>query len=333
MKHRLILVLALLLFCSHDMFFKPEAYFLEPDQDARIELFNGTFERSENTIDRNRMLDVSLLGRGSRVAVDSANWTEKDSSITVLNFRAGGPGTWVAGVSTRPRLIELAAPDFNDYLEHDGVLDELEWRRENNAMESDAVERYSKHVKTIFQVGDSLTGDWATPLGYPIEFIPLDNPYDLHPGHRLGVRLLLDGKPLADQLVYVGMEPANPDHAPDHTHAGDAIESHSHAEGADHQHTGVQQLRTDSRGEIELELAVSGTWYLRTIHMARLDSPELTHESNWATLTFAVGQGHSHEHAEEGHSHVAEGGIPSYVFWIGSLLIIAGLFVFFYRRK
>ena len=92
-------------------------------------------------------------------------------------------------------------------------------------------------------------------------------------------------------------------------------------------------MRTDSRGEIQLDLATSGTWYLRTIHMERLDTPELTHESNWATLTFAVGQGHSHEHVEEGHSHDADAGIPAYIFWIGSFLIIAGLFVFFYRRK
>ncbi|MBO6533930.1 MAG: DUF4198 domain-containing protein, partial [Muricauda sp.] len=92
---------AILLFCSHDMFLKLDNYFLEPNTQATIQLFNGTFEKSENVIDRNRMLDVSLVGNGQRIQVDSTQWTERDS-ITFLNFTTGSPGTWVAGVSTAP---------------------------------------------------------------------------------------------------------------------------------------------------------------------------------------------------------------------------------------
>jgi ABC-type Zn2+ transport system substrate-binding protein/surface adhesin len=78
----------------------------------------------------------------------------------------------------------------------------------------------------------------------------------------------------------------------------------------------------------------------------------LTHESNWATLTFQVGSGpgqtkaggaqqlksdHGHDHGEESdqgheHDHIDEG-IPSYVFWIGSLFIVGILFFIFNRRK
>ena len=39
---------AILLFCSHDMFLKLDNYFLEPNTQATIQLFNGTFEKSEN---------------------------------------------------------------------------------------------------------------------------------------------------------------------------------------------------------------------------------------------------------------------------------------------
>ncbi|MDV7402696.1 DUF4198 domain-containing protein, partial [Arthrospira platensis SPKY1] len=110
----------------------------------------------------------------------------------------------VAGVSTAPRIIELSAEDFNDYLAHDGVLDMLEWRTQQNALDQDAVEQYAKHVKALFQVGDQLSADWQTALGYPLEFVPLQNPYDLHPGHSLELQLLWKGQPLANQLVYVG---------------------------------------------------------------------------------------------------------------------------------
>jgi hypothetical protein len=66
--------------------------------------------------------------------------------------------------------------------------------------------------------------------------------------------------------------------------------------------------------------------------MKASEEPGLTHESNWATLTFAVGQGHSHTHEGVAHAHEEATGIPSYVYWIGSLLLLAGLFFWFKRR-
>ena len=330
MKNRLLLILAFALLTSHDMYLKLDSYFLEPNTWATIDLFNGTFEKSENVIARSRMTDVSLVGNGARTAVDSTMWTEKDS-ITTLKFKTGEAGTWVAGVSTRPRNIELSAADFNSYLEHDGVLDMLAWRKETGAMEQDAVEKYSKHVKTLFQVGEQTSEDWKTVLGYPIEFVPLENPYDLHPGHELPVQLLWQGKPLANQLVYVGSVSAPHEHEAGHGHSETA--DHQHDSGEPHQHSDAGQYRTDAEGRVRVKLTSEGTWYLRTIHMEQSEAPGLTHESNWATLTFAIGQGHSHEHADEVHDHEDETGIPSYVYWLGSLLLLAVLFFWFKRKN
>ncbi|MEO0875726.1 MAG: DUF4198 domain-containing protein, partial [Bacteroidota bacterium] len=36
---------------------------------------------------------------------------------------------------------------------------------------------------------------WQTVLGYPIEFVPLNNPYHLHAGEALNARLLWQGEP------------------------------------------------------------------------------------------------------------------------------------------
>lgn len=330
MKRRVLLLLAFVFLTSHDMFLKPDGYFLPPNSPATIQLYNGTFERSENAISRDRMLDVSLVGNGERRAVAPDHWTDKDSAA-VLSFTTGAPGTCVAGVSTAARNIEMTAEDFNGYLEHDGVLDMLQWRKENGAMEQDAVEKYSKHVKTLFQVGDQTSEDWKTVLGYPIEFVPLENPYDLHPGHELQVQLLWKGEPLADQLVYVGSVASDHDHDGGHTHPDAA--DHDHEAGESHQHSDAAPLRTDAEGMVRVKLTAEGTWYLRTIHMELSEAPGLTHESNWATLTFAVGQGHSHTHDTAAHQHADETGIPSYVYWIGSLLLLAGLFFWFKRKS
>ena len=179
-----------------------------------------------------------------------------------------------------------------------------------------------------------MTNDWQTALGYPIEFIPLSNPYDLHPGHTLQIKLVWQGEPLADQLVYIHSESESHDHDHDHETVHDHDQEHT-AGSEDHQHHSGTQVRTDSSGHLSMNLTSMGKWYLRTIKLAHSDEPGLTHESHWATLTFEVGHGHSHTHVQEAHSHddSPEQGIPSYVFWIGSLLLIAGLFFYFNRKN
>ena len=311
MKKLLLVFVAFFLFSSHDMFLKMDSSFLEPNTPSKIQLYNGTFDKSENTIDRNRMIDVSLVGNGIRTRVDTTQWTEKENT-TILNFKTGEAGTWVAGVSTRARDLAMSAKDFNEYLEHDGVIDMLEMRKKNNTLDQDAVERYSKHVKTIFQVGDKKTDDWKTELGYPIEFVPLSNPYDLHSGDSFEAKLLWQGKPLANQLVYTDFESVGHGHSHSHGH------EHDHDSEEGHSHDSADQLRTNENGIVKMKISEDGRWYLRTIYLAHSEAPGLTHESNWATLTFEVN--HS-----KGHAH----GLPKFAYWLIGGLLLVMLFMYF----
>jgi len=428
MKKRIFTLLCIAIFCSHDMYLKMDTYFIKPNEKSKIQLFNGTFDKSENVIDRDRMLGVSLVGNGKRTKVEDDQWLDKDS-ITILSFKSGNEGTWVAGLSTKSKDFAMTADEFNEYLEHDGVLDMLAQRKANNTLEQDAVERYSKHVKAIFQVGDQKSEDWNTVLGYPIEFVPMQNPYDLHTGAVLKVKLLKNGAPLVNQLVYADFKAQKNGHSHDdsdehahsstdeshshssekeHSHddAGNHIqenETHSHAnekehshsdekehahangethshsdekehahtngethshldekehahengethshsdkkehthENEDHQHdksdenhihTTGQQLRTDSEGIIDVTLTNDGIWFLRTINLVTSEEEGLTHESNWATLTFETKHSHSQSEIAD-HSHEEEG-IPSYLFWVLSAVVVAILFFWFNRKK
>lgn len=351
MKKSLFALLCFLLLCSHDMYLKMDSYFLSPQQDAVIDLYNGTFDKSENIIDRDRMLDASLLGNGQRIKVAESQWSEKDS-ITKLHFTTGNAGTWVAGISTKARNIAMDAKAFNSYLEHDGIKDMLAQREREGTLNDDAVESYSKHVKAIFQVGDQRTNDWETPLNYPIEFVPMQNPYDVYSGGTLKVKLLRNGQPLPNQLVYADYAPSKNGHSHTqntHTHQ-DSDEPHTHKKGehthdqskqGDHTHTTGQELRTNSDGIVSVDLTNDGIWYMRTIHLETTKDAGLTHQSNWATLTFEVthnhakAQGehtHKHKHEHE-HEHEHKDGIPGYLFGIISLVVIAGLFVYYRRTK
>ena len=311
MKRLTFVFIALLLLTSHDMFLKFDSFILEPNKPASLHLYNGTFDRSDNIITRDRMLDVSIVGNDQRTVHPDSMWMDVGST-TVLNFLSGDLGTYVAGVSTAARSLEMSAEDFNGYLEHDGVLDVLEQRKKDGKEGESANEKYSKHVKVIFQVGDRKTNDWNTNLGYPIEFIPQSNPYDLKINENIIFQLLRGGKPLSNQLVYLGTESDG--------HSHDSDESHTHDE---------VQLRTDDSGLVEVLISSNGKWYLRTIHLVESEEEGLTHESNWASITFEIDDGsreiHSHSH---NHSH----GLPWYGWAVGAILLLSMIYLLMNRK-
>lgn len=363
MRKKHLLPILILVLCSHDLYIKMDTYFLRTNQEATLSLYNGTFEKSENIVSRDRIIDASIVEGAKRTSIDSKKWIDQDSTITQLPFKTGKSGTYVVGISTKARNIELTAEKFNDYLRHDGILDMLEKRKKNNKLDQDAVESYQKHVKAIFQVGDKRTTDWSTPLGHPIEFIPHENPYEKFTGDQLKVQLLLDGEPLANQLVYANHIHAEVnshdhhdhdhgdshehDHADtehkhddeddhnhekdDHDQSKDENHKHDHDSKDEHTHTGGDELRTDDQGMITVNLPHDGIYYIRAIHMTEVtDNKELTHESKWATLTFQVTHAHDHDHSHD-NDHEEEG-IPMWIFVVGSIIAIVVLF-FVFRKK
>ncbi len=251
-------------------------FLIVPDHDVPagveigISLYNGTFDKSENTIDRDRMIDVTLVNGAGAVSHPSADqWTDEEST-SVLTVSSGPPGTLLLGVSTRPRMIELSAEDFNEYLRHDGVLDTLAARERDGNLGEAANERYSKHVKTLLRVGGESSDSWQHRLGYPVEFVPLVDPAALGVGDEMKVLVLADGEPLAGQLVYASF-------------------GGYHAHGDDGTHQEAVRTRSGDDGVVSFEIGRTGRWYLRMIHMVPSTEEGVDYVSNWATLTFEVG--------------------------------------------
>lgn len=248
---------------AHDLFLKLDGYFLAPNSKATVRMLNGTFQNSEAAVARDRLRDVRLIGPGPRDTFQkSLSWRD-EGNTTLLELTTGGPGTYLLGVSTKPREIALKAADFNAYLEHDGLPDILESRKKTGELGKDVRERYSKHVRTVFQVGDLRTRDYDASLNFPAEIIPQQNPYSLKPGDTLAVKCTLNGKPLIDQVVIAGWESG----------AGKIEES---------------ATRTNMSGVASFKLSGAGKWYVKMIHMHRVAQPDLDYESIWATLTFEI---------------------------------------------
>ena len=263
MKRSILLAGMLLVVASiamaHDLFLKLDTYFLEPHTRVQIPVLNGTFTTSENFVAPERLADITVVSATGRTRLTpSAAWRSGPDNSSLLSVELGDAGTYVVGAATRPRELELTAEQFNSYLKEDGLPDVLEARRQDNELGRGARERYSKHVKAVFQVGEARTAWFATVLGYPAEIVPLENPYAIAVGATLRVRCLVDRRPVANQTVLWGGP------------GGGAARS----------------TRTDSLGVAQVTLDAAGKWYVKFIHMARASRAGLDYESKWATLTF-----------------------------------------------
>lgn len=248
---------------AHDLFLKPVTYFVAPNSDVLVRVLNGTFSRSENAVARPRLRDISVVTSSGRERVDTTAWTAMGDT-SAFHIRTKAAGTYVIGVSTKPNVIGLKATEFNTYLRTDGVPDVLASRRRDKELDRGARERYSKHVKALIQVGDAHTDQFGAELGYPAELVPLDNPYALGIGKVLRVRTVVEGRPVSNQFVLYGGRTA----------AGERL--------------GQRSVRSDSTGTARIVLRARGTWYVKFIHMTRMQSDTVDYESKWATLTFQV---------------------------------------------
>jgi hypothetical protein len=247
---------------AHDLFIKMETYFLPAETAVQIPITNGTFDTSENSITVDRVADVSIVHESRRRELGTDTWTA-EGDTTFFGMRTGSPGTYVFGASTLPRDLGMEGADFNEYLAHDGVIDVLAQRALDRELDVAVWERYSKHVKAVIQVGDERTSGLDLVLGYPAELVPVTNPYELSPGDEMTVRALVDGMPVAKQLVLAGgIGP------------GGVIEERSD--------------RTDAEGLVSFEMENAGLWYIKFINMVKTDAEDVDYESKWATLTFEI---------------------------------------------
>ena len=261
----LLIVATATLAVAHDLFLKPDVFFVAPNGTVPITVLNGTFSTSEGSVTRDRLIDIAIVGPSGRIKGDTTTWTDKGKT-SYWTPKVGAAGTYTLGASLKPRIIALNAKDFNSYLADDGLPDILAARKANGELAKPSKERYSKHVKALVQVADAHTPSYGTVLGYPAEIVPLSNPYETGKG-TLRVKALVDGAPMANQVVIAGGR----------TPKGARLTE--------------QTVRTDAQGIASIPINASGTWYVKFIRMVKIPATakdSVDYESKWATMTFAI---------------------------------------------
>lgn len=196
---------------------------------------------------------------GKSLALKSAG---KQELIAFLQFEPTLNGIHVVAVETTPKVLELSADSFNDYLVTDGLPHIFRLRSKEKTLDKPARERYRKSPKALVPIGDATIGDWSRSLGLPLEITPLQNPFLRKVGDTLRVRVDFQGKPLAQ--ANLGWHRPGDGDTPGGT------------------------VRTNARGEALLPIAETGLMTIRLTHMTRPRTDDYEWESFWTTLTFRV---------------------------------------------
>lgn len=216
------------------------------------------FPESENAVAPERLAEaVAVHGRGrTPLTIVGAR-----GNVLVLTADPALAGPLWAAVAITPRRIDLSADDFNEYLRHDGLPQVLREREARGELTRPAVERYQKYAKAlILRPGG---GTLVDAVGHRLELVVSGDPATLRAGDTLTLEVRFEGRPAPGLTVHAGFA-GQPDGQHAQTHVSDVA------------------------GRVRIPLSLTGSWYVRTIHMRRIAEPPFEWESFWASVTFPV---------------------------------------------
>jgi hypothetical protein len=248
---------------AHHLFLTLASFLVRPESSVRVTALDGTFMKSEHSIARSRIADLSLVGPAGRKQLDTA-LVAADGPRTTIRIQIGPPGTYVAGLSLRPDTVSLEGAQFDAYLKEEGFDRVLGDRRAKHELGKPVTERRASHGKAVFQAGSALGDNWNEVFGYPAEIIPLRNPYALHPGDTLRLELRVARAAAAGAVAIAGGR----------SPSGGRIAE--------------QRLRANGLGVVPVVLRSAGTWYVEFVSVTRSDDDDANYDAERATLTFAV---------------------------------------------
>ena len=177
-------------------------------------------------------------------------------------LRVAAPGLLVVGYRSNPSPIELEAAKFNQYLKDEGLDAIAALRAHRNESGARARERFSRCAKSLVLSGSPSEAQGDRRLGFTLELVAERNPYAIHAGEDLPVRLTYENRPLAGALVV----------AMNRLHPSEKLAA-----------------RTDREGRVRFRLSSDGVWLVKAVHM--LPAPAGANaewESYWASLTFEL---------------------------------------------
>jgi len=155
-------------------------------------------------------------------------------------LRVADPGLLVIGYLSNPSPVELPAEKFNQYLKDEGLDAIAELRARRNQSAAAGRELFLRCAKSLVLSGPPSRAQADRQLGFTLELVAERNPYAIHAGEDLPVRLTYQNTPLAGALV-TAINKMNPSEK--------------------------QTARTSADGRVRFRLPRGGVWLIKAVHM------------------------------------------------------------------
>lgn len=244
---------------AHDFWIEPSSFRPAVGSTVGVRLMVGQGFRGES-LPRNPALIVKFALASDSGETPIGGRSAEDPAGSV---RIPAPGISVLAYRSSDSFVSLEPQRFEDYLRDEGLERIVEERAQRKESQKPSRELFSRCAKALLLSGaGGARGGFDRVVGLTLELVAERDPYALGPGGELPVRLLYEGRPLAQALVV-----ALPYGAPQER---------------------VSQ-RTDGDGRVRLRLAREGPWLIKAVHM--VPAPAASNadwQSLWASLTFEI---------------------------------------------
>jgi hypothetical protein len=232
------------------------------DQPVSLHLHVGDKFASERERPHAAKATRSFAAHHAGGVTDLAKSAE-DGKLPAATYAPARAGSHVIALARDWQHIQLEAAKFNDYLREEGLEAILDARRKAGQDNAAGRERYSRYIKCLIQVGDASDDTPTKPVGHLLEIVPVTHPLEKKPTGALAVRILFEGKPLAN-----------------------ATWAAYHRNG---NKVTVQRLKTSAEGKATVDVREPGVYLLRLVHMRPCRGVEgIDWESYWASFAFEM---------------------------------------------
>lgn len=246
---------------AHDTWLLAGPAAVSAGERVRLEITSGmAFPAPDTAPDPERFERLWAVGV-DRSVTQAASWRRLEKG-TAWEGPVAGPTTAVVAITTRPRTLDLTDEDVAHYLDEIAAPRSVREAWARAPAPRKWVETYVKNAKVWIGVRGAAAdmNPALGAIGQPLEFEAVGEALPQRAGDTLALRLLYQGRPLAEQPV------------------GLVFEGESTA----------KLLATDARGEVRFTLERPGRYLIRTTYLRPPAAPGEAWTSDFATATLAV---------------------------------------------
>ena len=233
---------------AHDFWIIPDMFSFGADSMMHASGRAGTRFPTGTAVQPARVAEARIIGATSQTKITQMS---VEGNSLRLHEKAPAAGQYVIAVTLNSTPTRSTSANMLRFLRAEGGASEATRLESQNALagQDSVVYQATSYATAIVEVGRGGPRAFAVSTGMPLEFIPLNDPAHLHVGDTLHVKVVGDGKPVANIGVY----------------GGPAVDTMATPAAASTSLT----LAADGNGVLHLPLTAAAAWNLRAAYIYR----------------------------------------------------------------